>query len=47
MGGDALEMRVEELLELVGLKDAAARRVGSYSKGMLQRIGLAAKLGLS
>jgi len=44
MGGDALEMRVEELLELVGLKDAAARRVGSYSKGMLQRIGLAQAL---
>ncbi|MFM8789272.1 MAG: ABC transporter ATP-binding protein, partial [Chthoniobacterales bacterium] len=41
MGGDALEARVNELLELVGLTDAAARRVGSYSKGMLQRIGLA------
>ncbi|MFM8655726.1 MAG: ABC transporter ATP-binding protein [Chthoniobacterales bacterium] len=44
MGGDALEARVNELLELVGLTDAAARRVGSYSKGMLQRIGLAQAL---
>ena len=44
MSGDALETRVAELLELVGLKDAAARRVGSYSKGMLQRVGLAQAL---
>ena len=44
MSGDALEARVTELLELVGLTDAAARRVGSYSKGMLQRIGLAQAL---
>lgn len=44
MSGDALHARVQELLELVGLKDAAARRVGSYSKGMLQRIGLAQAL---
>lgn len=44
MGGDELEDRVQELLELVGLKDAAARRVGSYSKGMLQRVGLAQAL---
>lgn len=44
LGGDALEARVAELLELVGLKDAAQRRVGSYSKGMLQRIGLAQAL---
>jgi len=44
LGGDALEARVAELLELVGLTDAASRRVGSYSKGMLQRIGLAQAL---
>ena len=44
MSGDGLEARVEELLELVGLKEAASRRVGSYSKGMLQRIGLAQAL---
>ncbi len=33
--------RVAEVLELVGLTAAADRRVGTYSKGMLQRIGLA------
>lgn len=42
--GAALEARVGELLELVGLTEAAGRRVGSYSKGMLQRIGLAQAL---
>lgn len=41
LGGRALRERVTELLLLVGLEDAADRRVGSYSKGMLQRIGLA------
>lgn len=44
LGGRALESRVEELLELVGLSEAARRRVGGYSKGMLQRIGLAQAL---
>lgn len=33
--------RVNEVLELVGMTSAADRRVGTYSKGMLQRIGLA------
>jgi ABC-2 type transport system ATP-binding protein len=36
--------RVDELLELVGLADAADRRVGAYSLGMRQRLGLAAAL---
>ncbi len=44
LGGGQLEARVKELLDLVGLEDAAGRRVGSYSKGMLQRIGLAQAL---
>jgi ABC-2 type transport system ATP-binding protein len=33
--------RVQEVIEWVGLREAAHRRVGTYSKGMLQRIGLA------
>lgn len=44
LGGAELEARVKELLGLVGLTEAAGRRVGSYSKGMLQRIGLAQAL---
>ncbi len=36
--------RVDELLELVGLKGAADRRAGGYSMGMRQRLGLAGAL---
>jgi len=36
--------RVDEVLELVGLKDAAHRRAGGYSLGMRQRLGLATAL---
>jgi ABC-2 type transport system ATP-binding protein len=36
--------RIPELLELVGLKDHAAKNLSQYSKGMLQRIGLAQAL---
>ena len=38
------DSRVEELLRLVGLADAANRRAGGYSLGMRQRLGLAAAL---
>ncbi len=38
---DYLETRIKNLLELVGLEDARHRRLGGYSKGMLQRIGIA------
>ena len=36
--------RIEELLDMVGLKSAARRPVGEYSKGMARRIGLAQAL---
>jgi ABC-2 type transport system ATP-binding protein len=36
--------RVEEVLGLVGLADAAGRRAGTFSLGMAQRLGLAAAL---
>lgn len=39
-----LKERVRELLALVGLEEAADRRLSGYSKGMLQRIGLAQAL---
>jgi ABC-2 type transport system ATP-binding protein len=35
---------VDDVIELVGMTEAADRRVGTYSKGMLQRIGLAQSL---
>jgi ABC-2 type transport system ATP-binding protein len=36
--------RAGELIETVGMNDAADRRVGTYSKGQAQRIGLAQAL---
>lgn len=41
---DLSDDAVDEQLELVGLADAARRRVGSYSLGMRQRLGLAAAM---
>jgi ABC-2 type transport system ATP-binding protein len=38
------DRRVDELLDLVDLAGAARRRVGGYSTGMRQRLGLAAAL---
>jgi ABC-2 type transport system ATP-binding protein len=42
--GRPLEDRVSELLALVDLEEARDRRISGYSKGMLQRIGLAQAL---
>jgi ABC-2 type transport system ATP-binding protein len=39
-----IKKRVDEVIEMVGMTEAANRRVGDYSKGMLQRIGLAQAL---
>ena len=38
------KIRIEALLDMVGLKAAANRAVGTYSKGMARRIGLAQSL---
>lgn len=39
-----INKQVDSVIELVGMSEAAHRRVGTYSKGMLQRIGLAQAL---
>lgn len=39
--GAALKDRIDELLAMVDLEGARSRRLAGYSKGMLQRIGLA------
>jgi ABC-2 type transport system ATP-binding protein len=41
LSGAKLEARIEELIQLVGLTNGRERPLRSYSKGMLQRIGLA------
>lgn len=38
------ESECDKLLELVGLTNAAAQKIGTYSKGMRQRLGLAQAL---
>jgi len=38
--GAALKRRVGEVLEIVGLTEAAHRRIGGYSGGMRQRLGI-------
>ena len=44
LSGSELTDRVQELLDLVGLTEARNQRLSTYSKGMLQRIGLAQAL---
>lgn len=40
IGGAELRSRVDETLERVGLTEAAGRRIGGYSSGMRQRLGI-------
>ena len=42
--GGVSSNRVEEVLDIVGLTDVAAKRVGSFSLGMYQRLGIATAL---
>lgn len=44
LGGHDLRQRIDRLLAQVDLEAAAHRRVGGYSRGMLQRLGLAQAL---
>lgn len=44
LSGATLRERSAEMLELAGLTSAAHRRLAGYSKGMLQRVGLAQAL---
>src|SRR5438270_10604640 len=44
LNGAQLKNRIRELFELVGLTNARDQRLSTYSKGMLQRIGLAQAL---
>ncbi|MDX6609431.1 MAG: type transport system ATP-binding protein [Solirubrobacterales bacterium] len=44
LDGDGAKGRIEEALEIVGLRDRAKDKVGGYSHGMRQRLGLAAAL---
>ncbi|MBZ4654307.1 MAG: CcmA14 [Peptococcaceae bacterium] len=39
-----IRLRIPEVLEVVGLRGAEDKKVGSYSKGMQQRIGIACAL---
>ncbi len=44
MGGPGLDKRIRELLELVGMWDRRDIRIRNYSRGMLQRVGVAQAL---
>lgn len=44
LSGGATASRVAEVLDLAGLTEAADRASGGFSRGMLQRLGLAATL---
>lgn len=42
--GKVADQKIEELLDLVGLKDIGKKKLGSFSGGMLRRIGIAQTL---
>src|SRR5207248_4090408 len=42
--GDNARSRIDEVLEMVELRDRAKDKVGGYSHGMRQRLGIAAAL---
>lgn len=44
MNSEELENRIAELLQICGLENASKRRIGGFSKGMRQRLGLAQAL---
>lgn len=44
MAGSRLDERIQYLLKLLGLSDAKSRQLRAFSKGMLQRVGLAQAL---
>ena len=44
MNGEVTEERISEVLEMVGLADRGKSKVGSYSHGMRQRLGIALAL---
>jgi ABC-2 type transport system ATP-binding protein len=44
LSGESLQARVDEVLSLVSMQDWAGLRLSKYSKGMLQRIGIAQAL---
>jgi ABC-2 type transport system ATP-binding protein len=41
LSGKEAKQKVEQLIDRVGLTDAATKNTGKYSRGMLQRLGLA------
>jgi ABC-2 type transport system ATP-binding protein len=43
-GNRASKQQIDGMLEWAGLKDSASRRVGGFSRGMRQRLGIAAAL---
>lgn len=42
--GEETKKRTDELLEMVGISKAGGRRIGGYSRGMRQRLGIAQAL---